>query len=68
MFERDLATLSTADLLESAAEHRAEANRADARLLEHALVYADRFHPDAGPARPGRRCLRRPGTGGGAGW
>ena len=55
MFEGDLTTLSTADLLESAAEHRAVANRADARLLEHAQVYADRFHPSVCPIRPGRR-------------
>ncbi|MEI8413091.1 MULTISPECIES: hypothetical protein, partial [unclassified Kribbella] len=49
MFEGDLESLSTADLLESAARHRAEANRLDARLLEHAQVYADRC-----PSRPGR--------------
>ncbi|TCO34393.1 hypothetical protein EV652_102459 [Kribbella steppae] len=55
MFEEDLTTLSTADLLESAAAHRAEVNRLDARLLEHAQIYADRHHPDACPARPGRR-------------
>ena len=55
MFEGDLTTLSTADLLESAAEHRAEARRRDARLLEHALVYADRHRPDACAVRPGRR-------------
>ncbi len=55
MFEGDLTTLSTADLLESAAEHRAEANRAEARLLEHAQIYADRHHPDTRPQRPGRR-------------
>ncbi|WP_328525855.1 hypothetical protein [Kribbella sp. NBC_00359] len=55
MFDGDLATLSTADLLESAAEHDAEARRVDARRLEHAQVYADRFHPDACPVRPGRR-------------
>ncbi|WP_405070468.1 hypothetical protein OG558_13015 [Kribbella sp. NBC_01510] len=55
MFEGDLATLSTADLLESAVEWRAVGVRADVRVLEVALVYADRFHPDAGPVRPGRR-------------
>ncbi|WP_329482068.1 hypothetical protein OG555_07375 [Kribbella sp. NBC_01484] len=55
MFEGDLATLTTADLLASAADHDAEARRVDARRLEHAQVYADRFHPDACPARPGRR-------------
>jgi uncharacterized protein DUF222 len=55
MFEEDLTTLSTADLLESAAQHRAEANRAEVRLLEHAQVYADRFHPSACGIRPGRR-------------
>ncbi|WP_405063990.1 hypothetical protein OG474_20720 [Kribbella sp. NBC_01505] len=55
MFDEDLTLLPTADLLESAADHRAFANRADARGLEHALVYADRFHPDAGASRPGRR-------------
>ena len=54
MFEGDLTTLSTPDLLESAAEHRAEANRVDARLLEHAQIYADRHHPDRCPTRPGR--------------
>ena len=54
MFEGDLTTLSTPDLLESAAGHRAEANRLDARLLEHAQTYADRHHPDACPVRPGR--------------
>ena len=55
MFDGDLTALSTADLLESAAEHGAEANRAEARRLEHAQVYADRHHPDACPTRPGRR-------------
>ncbi len=55
MFEGDLATLSTADLLESAADHDAEARRIDARRLEHAQVYADRFHPSVCPTRPGRR-------------
>ncbi|MFC9689353.1 hypothetical protein ACFTSF_12480 [Kribbella sp. NPDC056951] len=55
MFEDDLTLLSTADLLESAVEHRAFANRAETRGLEHALVYADRFHPDACTPRPGRR-------------
>ena len=62
MFDGDLTGLSTADLLESAAEHRAEANRADARLLVHAQIYADRFHPDVCPVRPGR-----PGRRGGGG-
>ncbi len=55
MFEGDLTTLSTADLLESAADHDAEARRIDARRLEHAQVYADRFHPSVCPTRPGRR-------------
>ncbi|MER7250447.1 hypothetical protein [Kribbella sp. NPDC000426] len=58
MFDIDLEELSTANLLESAAEHRAIANQADARLLQHAQIYADRFHPSAcrlRPARPGRR-------------
>ncbi|WP_328519397.1 hypothetical protein [Kribbella sp. NBC_00359] len=55
MFEMDLESLSTADLLESAAEHRAEANRSDARLLEHALIYADRHHPSAHPGHPAHR-------------
>ncbi|WP_433161285.1 DUF222 domain-containing protein [Kribbella sp. CA-247076] len=55
MFENDLASLSTADLLESAAAHRAEVNRLEARLLEHAQIYADRYHPDACRNRPGRR-------------
>ncbi|WUJ69055.1 hypothetical protein OG809_28575 [Kribbella soli] len=54
MFENDLSELSTADLLESAAEHRAMANRADARLLQHAQIYADRFHPSVCGIRPGR--------------
>ena len=55
MFDTDLTTLPTADLLESAAAHRAEANRVEARLLEHAQVFADRYHPSACPRRPGRR-------------
>src|SRR5215218_9574804 len=55
MFDGDLTALSTADLLESAAEHRAEENRRAARLIEHAQVFADRHHPDTCPARPGRR-------------
>ncbi|WP_432876047.1 hypothetical protein ACQPYH_25330 [Kribbella sp. CA-245084] len=55
MFENDLSELSTADLLESAAEHRAIANQADARLLQHAQIYADRFHPSTCRIRPGRR-------------
>ncbi len=55
MFEGDLTTLSTPDLLESAAGHRAEANRLDARLLEHAQTYADRHHPDALPGPPRAR-------------
>ena len=54
MFEGDLTALSTPDLLESAAEHRAESNRVDMRLLEHAQTYADRYHPDTCPTRPGR--------------
>jgi len=55
MFEGDLTELSTADLLESAAAHRFEANRAEARLLEHAQIFADRHHPNTCPQRPGRR-------------
>ena len=55
MFEGDLTSLSTADLLESAADHRAEANRAEARLFEHAQIFADRHHPSTCPQRPGRR-------------
>ncbi|MGY4770485.1 DUF222 domain-containing protein [Kribbella sp. CWNU-51] len=55
MFDGDLATLTTADLLASAAEHDAEARRVDARRLEHAQVYADRHHPSAHPGRAGRR-------------
>jgi hypothetical protein len=55
MFDTDLESLSTADLLESAAAHRAEANWLDARLLQHAQIYADRHHPDVCPTRPGRR-------------
>ncbi|MGY4766853.1 DUF222 domain-containing protein [Kribbella sp. CWNU-51] len=55
MFEGDLATLPTADLLASAAEHDAEARRVDARRLLHAQIYADRYHPSAHPGRPGRR-------------
>ncbi|MFI7061021.1 DUF222 domain-containing protein [Kribbella sp. NPDC050124] len=54
MFEGDLTTLATADLLESAAAHRAEANRLDARLLEHAQLYADHHHPDACTPHPTR--------------
>src|SRR6266508_1824896 len=55
MFDGDLTSLATADLLESAAEHRAEENRRAARLIEHAQVFADRHHPDACRPRPGRR-------------
>ncbi|TCO26211.1 uncharacterized protein DUF222 [Kribbella steppae] len=55
MFEGDLATLSTPDLLESAAEHHAEENRSAARLIEHAQIFADRHHPSACSPRPGRR-------------
>ncbi|MGY4767128.1 hypothetical protein ACXC9Q_09430 [Kribbella sp. CWNU-51] len=55
MFEGDLATLTTADLLASAAEHDVEARRVDARRLLHAQIYADRYHPSAHPGRPGRR-------------
>ncbi|WP_329002731.1 hypothetical protein OHA18_06125 [Kribbella sp. NBC_00709] len=55
MFDTDLEELPTAHLLESAAEHRALANRADARLLQHAQIYADRFHPSVCGVRPGRR-------------
>ncbi|MFI5696342.1 hypothetical protein ACIA58_31085 [Kribbella sp. NPDC051586] len=55
MFEGDLSLLSTVDLLESAAEYRAVAQRADTRLLEVALEYADRFHPSAHPGRVDRR-------------
>jgi hypothetical protein len=55
MFEGDLTALSTPELLESAAEHRAEENRRAARLIEHAQVFADRYHPDVCPRRPGRR-------------
>ncbi|MFC6160574.1 DUF222 domain-containing protein [Kribbella jiaozuonensis] len=55
MFDTDLSELATADLLESAVEHRLAANRADARLLEHAQIYADRFHPSTCGVRPGRR-------------
>ena len=55
MFENDLSELSTAALLESAAEHRALASRCEVRVLEHAQIYADRFHPDSCPERPGRR-------------
>ncbi|WP_329001867.1 hypothetical protein OHA18_02440 [Kribbella sp. NBC_00709] len=54
MFEGDLSELPTADLLESAAEYRAVADRADARLIEVALVYADRYHPSAHPGRADR--------------
>ena len=55
MFDGDLTSLSTTDLLESAAEHRAEENRCAARRLEHAQIFADRHHPDLCPDRPGRR-------------
>jgi hypothetical protein len=55
MFDDDLTLLTTPDLLESAAGQRALSNRADARVLEHALVYADRFHPASCTARSGRR-------------
>jgi hypothetical protein len=55
MFEEDLDAMPTADLLESAAELRVLSHRAEARLLQHALSYADRFHPSAHPGRAGRR-------------
>jgi len=55
MFENDLGVLPTRDLLEAAAECRAVASRADARVLECAQVYADRFHPAVCGVRPGRR-------------
>ncbi|MFI5734371.1 hypothetical protein ACIA49_29920 [Kribbella sp. NPDC051587] len=53
----DLTDLSNRDLLESVADHIALSNRCDTRVFEHALVYADRFHPDHLPdsVRPGRR-------------
>jgi hypothetical protein len=51
MFDEDLESLPTAELLESAAAHRAEINRLEARLLCHAQLFADRNHPSAaGPA------------------
>ncbi|MFG1906324.1 hypothetical protein [Kribbella sp. NPDC048928] len=55
MFEIDLDVLVTRDLLEQAAECRAIANRSDARLLECAQVYADRYHPSNVEPRPARR-------------
>ncbi|MGW6281608.1 DUF222 domain-containing protein [Kribbella sp. NPDC055071] len=55
MFDADLMSLSTTDLLESAVEHRAAANRADTRVLQIAQIYAARYHPSACPTRPGRR-------------
>ncbi|MGW6277251.1 DUF222 domain-containing protein [Kribbella sp. NPDC055071] len=58
MFDGDLTSLSTTDLLESAADHRAEINRLEARLLEHAQLFADRHHPDTCPPRPGRHLGR----------
>ncbi|TDD59248.1 hypothetical protein E1263_15850 [Kribbella antibiotica] len=63
MFDDDLTSLSTTDLLESSVEQRASANRAEVRALEHAQVYADRFHPDACTPRPGLRSIEgREGT------
>ncbi|TCC31670.1 DUF222 domain-containing protein [Kribbella speibonae] len=55
MFEQDLDMLTTRDLLEQAADCRTVANLADARLLECAQTYADRFHPSICPTRPTRR-------------
>ncbi|NIK58792.1 DUF222 domain-containing protein [Kribbella shirazensis] len=55
MFETTLDALSTRDLLEEAARCRAVANQADARLLECAQRYAERFHPSVCGVRPGRR-------------
>ncbi|WP_405058867.1 hypothetical protein OG474_39905 [Kribbella sp. NBC_01505] len=55
MFEAEIASLSTADLLESAAGERAAEYRSAARSLVYAVVYADRFHPDVHPGRSGRR-------------
>ncbi|MEU8223909.1 hypothetical protein [Kribbella sp. NPDC048915] len=47
MFENDLSELPTRDLLEAAAECRAIAGRADARVLECAQIFADRTAPAA---------------------
>ncbi|TDD61152.1 hypothetical protein E1263_08160 [Kribbella antibiotica] len=55
MFENELAELSTTDLMESAAGERTAENRSATRSLVHAVVYADRFHPDVCAVRPGRR-------------
>ncbi|TDD62342.1 hypothetical protein E1263_04080 [Kribbella antibiotica] len=55
MFDEDLTALSTTDLLDSVAGYVSVANRANVRQFEAALVYADRFHPDNTPNRPGRR-------------
>ncbi|WP_410787328.1 DUF222 domain-containing protein [Kribbella sp. C-35] len=55
MFEEDLESLPTRDLLEQAADCRTVASRADARLLECAQIYADRFHPSVCGTRPTRR-------------
>ncbi|TDD42418.1 hypothetical protein E1263_42190, partial [Kribbella antibiotica] len=55
MFEEELSALSTTALLKAAAEERATESRSAARSLVHAVVYADRFHPDVCPERPGRR-------------
>src|SRR2546430_15789785 len=54
MFEMELDALSTRDLLERAAGCRAVANEADARLLQCAQLYADRYHPSICPSRPSR--------------
>ncbi len=41
MFEGDVSALSLADLLESAGEHQVERYRCEARLLLHAVCFAD---------------------------
>ncbi|MFF1816689.1 hypothetical protein ACFVWG_05305 [Kribbella sp. NPDC058245] len=65
MFEGDLKTLSTRDLLESCADTQAAEQDAAARQLEHAVEYADRFHPDAVADRAdcAARVERRAGNG-----
>ncbi|GAA3136320.1 hypothetical protein JOF29_001236 [Kribbella aluminosa] len=55
MFEEALEALRTRDLLEEAAQCRVIANGADARVLECAQIYADRYHPSVCAVRPARR-------------
>ncbi|TWD81345.1 hypothetical protein FB561_2457 [Kribbella amoyensis] len=59
MFDGDVAELDAAGVLTSAAAHRAEIDRLEARLLVHAQVFADLHSADGLPTGGGEG--RRPG-------